>query len=116
MKLLYHDVSCVVKVKGGLTRPVPVKRGIRQGCPISGLLYSIAIEPLLAWLGGKVSGLSLPGLFNHTPVIVSAYADDVNVFLKDEKDISMLKQGLQLFEDASSAKVNWTKTEACLIG
>lgn len=116
VKLLYYDVSCVVKVRGGLTRPVPVTRGIRQGCPISGLLYSLAIEPLLAWLRGKVRGLSLPGPSNDKSVVVSAYADDVNVFLKDKQDFLVLKQGLQLFENASSAKVNWTKSEACLIG
>lgn len=114
--LLYNNVGCVVKVKGGLTRPVPVRRGIRQGCPISGQLYSLAIEPLLAWLRKKVRGLSLPGLLNSRPLVVSAYADDVSVFLKDNEDILALKQGLQLFAEASSAKVNWSKSEACLIG
>ena len=47
LKLLYSDACCVVKVGGGLSSPVSVKRGIRQGCPISDQLYSGAIEPLL---------------------------------------------------------------------
>ena len=47
VKFLYSQVSCLVKVDGGLSRPVAVRRVIRQGCPLSGQLYSLAIEPLL---------------------------------------------------------------------
>lgn len=53
--LLYQGVQCLVKMGAGLSWPIPVHRGIRQGCPISGQLYSLAIEPLsplTSWLGG----------------------------------------------------------------
>ena len=40
VKLLYAGVSCMVKVGGELSRPVWVKRGIRQGRPLSGQLYT----------------------------------------------------------------------------
>ncbi len=42
-------------VGGGLSRPIPVTRGIRQGCPLSGQLYSISIEPLFCKLCEKIS-------------------------------------------------------------
>ncbi|KAI4872000.1 hypothetical protein NFI96_008836 [Prochilodus magdalenae] len=48
VRLLYTDASCLIKVGGGLSLPVPVRRGIRQGCPLSGQLYAIAVEPLLS--------------------------------------------------------------------
>lgn len=44
------EILCSVKVGGGLSCPVKVQRGIRQSCPISGKLYSLAIEPLLNFL------------------------------------------------------------------
>ncbi len=47
IKLLYNDATCMVKMSGGLSVPVRVQRGIRQGCPLSGQLYSLVIEPLL---------------------------------------------------------------------
>ncbi len=47
IKLLYAGASCMIKVAGGLSLPVKVHRGIRQGCPLSGQLYSLIIEPLL---------------------------------------------------------------------
>uniref|UniRef100_A0A674PB36 Reverse transcriptase domain-containing protein n=1 Tax=Takifugu rubripes TaxID=31033 RepID=A0A674PB36_TAKRU len=62
LSLLYRDACCLVKVGGGLSCPVSVQRGIRQGCPISGQLYSLAIEPLLNNLRTRLSGLLLPGL------------------------------------------------------
>ena len=47
IKLLYNDAEGLIKVCGSLTAPFPIEKGIRQGCPLSGLLYSIAIEPFL---------------------------------------------------------------------
>ena len=72
--LLYSEATCMVKVGGGLSRPITISRGIRQGCPISGQLYSIAIKPFLCTLRNGLTGLSLPGL-SPTPPVVSAYAD-----------------------------------------
>lgn len=47
LKLLYTGASGVVKVGGVLSQSFPVTRGIRQGCPISGQLYTLALQPLL---------------------------------------------------------------------
>lgn len=48
--------------------------------------------------------------------MVSAYADDIYVFVKDQRDVSLLGSSLALFERASSAKVNWGKSEALKVG
>ncbi len=79
VKLLYRDVSVLVKVGGGLSASVPVKIGIRQGCPLSGQLNSIAIEPLLRRLRRDLKGFSIPNYFNYNKIVLSAYADDVTV-------------------------------------
>ncbi len=47
----------MAKIGGGLSVPIQVKRGIRQGCPMSGQLYALAIEPLLCLLRNKLSGI-----------------------------------------------------------
>lgn len=116
IKLLYSGTCCVLKVGGGLSCPVPIGRGIRQCCPISGLLYSVAIEPLLCRLRSRLRGLSLPELAHSHPVVVSAYVDDVNVLVQNQGDVQELKESLVLYEKASSARVNWGKSEACLVG
>ena len=45
--VLYSDIESVLKINGGLSAPFKVGRGVRQGCSLSGMLYSMAIEPLL---------------------------------------------------------------------
>lgn len=77
--------------------------GIRQGCPISGAvpisgqLYSVAIEPLLHRLRSRLRGLSLSELADCRPVVISAYADDVNVFAQDRGDVWELEASLALY-------------------
>ncbi len=80
----------MLKVGGGLSSPVPVKRGIRQGCPLSGQLYSLAIEPLLIKLKSSLKGFHIPGDVNELSVSVSAYADDVTVFITEHEDVQIL--------------------------
>lgn len=80
VKLLYKGASCMVKMGGGLSRPVPVMRGIRQGCNMSGQLYSLVTEPLLCTIRGRLTGYSLPGFPQSQPFIVSAYADDKHFY------------------------------------
>lgn len=116
VKLLYTDAVCIVKVGGGLSCPIPVSRGIRQGCPLSGQLYSIAIEPLLFNLRKVLSGFTIPLYSQGSGIIVSAYADDVTVFVNHAKDIKALSNQLDVYEKASSAKVNWDKSEAFWAG
>lgn len=50
IKLLYNGSLSMIKIGGGLSVPVKIQKGIRQGCPMSGQLYSLAIEPLLCML------------------------------------------------------------------
>ena len=39
IKLLYSNASATVNVNGNLTKPIPLERGVRQGCPLSSPLY-----------------------------------------------------------------------------
>lgn len=78
----------MVKTNLGLSLPVPVQQGIKQGCHISGQFYSLAIKPLLCTLRDRLSVLSLPGfsVLNHSQSVY-AYADDINIFVSDQADV-----------------------------
>lgn len=79
-----------MKVGGGLSCSIKVQRGIRQGCSISGQLYSLAIELLLAVPRAKLSGVILPGLSHRPQLVMSAYADDISVYVRDQRDVDNL--------------------------
>ena len=45
-KILYNNINSVVQVNGAITKKFEITRSVRQGCPLSMLLYVIAIEIL----------------------------------------------------------------------
>lgn len=62
------------KDEGGLSQQIPVQ-GVPQGC-------SLAFEPLLRRLRSRLSGSAQPGTQHNLTLIVSNYADEINVFVR----------------------------------
>uniref|UniRef100_A0A3Q3AE51 Reverse transcriptase domain-containing protein n=1 Tax=Kryptolebias marmoratus TaxID=37003 RepID=A0A3Q3AE51_KRYMA len=114
IQVLYSDIESVLKINGSLCAPFRVCRGVRQGCALSGMLYSLSLEPLLQKIRSSVHGLVLPGFSNN--IVLSAYADDVVVFIKDQQDVSVLTKITEKFSALSAARVNWGKSEALAVG
>jgi len=112
IRVLYQNIESMLKVNGGLSAPFNIGRGIRQGCALSGMLYSLAIEPLLIKLRNKIVGLHCTELQHQ----VSAYADDVIIIINSQKDIENLVSVVKAFGLISSARVNWEKSDALAIG
>lgn len=63
---IYDGASSVVSVAGGLTAEIPVQSGMKQGSPLSGLLFIMTIDPVVARLQGEAA--------DHR---VLAFADDL---------------------------------------
>ena len=116
IRLLYTNVTSLIKVQSSLTAPLPFERGIRQGCPLSGLLYSVAIEPLLHTIRQKLAlyGLPLPG--TSKTLTVSAYADDVTLFVTSDRGFDVIKNIYTLYSRASSANLNLDKCRGLWVG
>ncbi|CAM2105264.1 unnamed protein product [Caretta caretta] len=56
LQVLYTSAECLVKLNWTLTEPVSFGQGVRQGCPLSGQLYTLAIEPFLCLLHRRLTG------------------------------------------------------------
>lgn len=46
LSLLYRDQSVVIINEWVYSEAIQIKRGVRQGCPLSPLLCALALEPL----------------------------------------------------------------------
>ena len=79
VRLFYTDVGSSVLVNGYTSRPFKPSRGVRQGCPLSLLLYVLSMEVLTANVRchPDITGLRLPGLSSPLSVL-SLYADDTS--------------------------------------
>ena len=88
-----------------LTRSIRVSFSIRQGDPLSMLLYIVYIEPLLIFIEQRVVGLSFanihPGL--------DAYCDDVNIMSKNVQDLLVVDEAVRKFESLSGAILSRNK-------
>jgi len=91
-----------------------VGRGVRQGCLLLGLLYSLYIEPLHIRLCASLLGF--PVMPTERPIVISAYADDVCVVVRNSDDVTMLLNDLEKFSSACTTTINWSKCKALWIG
>ena len=80
VRLLYTDVRSTVLLNGYPSDSFRPSRSVRQGCPLSPLLYIISIEVLAVNLRAHpdIVGLRPPGLSTSLPII-SLYGDDTSV-------------------------------------
>ena len=115
IKEMYKDAGKSVMVNGVLPRQFKVKRGVHQGDPMSCLLYNFAIEPLAESLRkSTLRGIEIEGMARK--LLVTLFADDTLVYLREDDDFKELERILTRFCLASTAKFNLGKTEYLPIG
>ena len=97
--VLYHNISSCVLNNGHASEPFLLERGIRQGYPLSGMLFVIAIEVLAQKIrrSKMIKGIEVE--YNGSQEIkFSQYADDTTALLSDSESVMQLFELLGLFE------------------
>ena len=102
-----------VSNNGFLSRPANLSCGVRQGCPLSPLLYCLVAETLASLIrkNRMIDGFKIPG--SPRDVKISQYADDTTLFLKNTSSVDQAVISVHDYELGSGSKVNYDIGKSC---
>jgi len=116
VKTMYKNPIACLKNNGHLSETFHISRGIRQGCPLSALLFIMCTEIL----GQKIRHESkLKGFnfgFTSKPIKLVQYADDCTIFFNNSKEINIALILIKHFGRLSGLKLNPSKCEGFWLG
>jgi len=115
VKLLYTDISSCVKVNGHLMDSFELSRGVRQGCPLSPLLYTIVAETFATAIckNPEIHGIPISSSIHNK---ISQYADDTTLTVVGGWSVTQVFRTVTLYERASGARINLDKCTGLWIG
>ena len=114
IKIIYNDISSCCLNNGNSTSFFKIGRGIRQGCPISALLFILVVEILAVKIRSesKIKGITV----GKKEIKITQLADDTTLFLHDINSLDNVFKILDCFYKVSGLKLNKTKTEIFYLG
>lgn len=108
VRTLYSNSNSSIKLATGISPRFSLKRGVRQGCPLSVYLFLLSVQLLNSHI--KLS--SLKGLvIANREILISQLADDTALFLRDASQVSVAINNIQPFSKASGLSLNLHKCE-----
>ncbi|KAJ4449788.1 hypothetical protein ANN_01192 [Periplaneta americana] len=103
---LYRNAHSRIQINGYFTKPIPIQKSVRQGCPLSMILFTLCLEPLIRMIDRHLTLMPNPlGI-----PTVQAYADDISVICRNESQLGNLVDILILYCNATNARVNYKKS------
>ena len=117
VKLLYSDIRSSVIINGYTSRSFKPSRGVRQGCPLSPLLYVFTMEVVGVSIRANpaITGLHLRGSVTPLPVL-SLYADDTSAITTFDPATAAVFDTYALFEAGTGCKLNLDKCKGLWLG
>ena len=106
-KKVYQNIETQIKVNGHLSQAFLVKRGLRQGCPLSMILHIVIVEIFLENIrqNNGIKGI----VIGKKELKTSAFVDDTTIYIGSNSSLTHLETQLMHFEKATDIKYNKTK-------
>ena len=114
VNIIYNEPESAVINNGHASEFFTLTRGIRQGCPISALLFIIVAEVMAINIRNEksIKGLNI----GTTNIKLTQYADDTTLYLQDTESLKCTFKLLDKFQLYAGLKLNKEKTEAIQLG
>ena len=114
IKILYNGTELSVINNGFTSAWFKPQRGVMQGCPISGLLFVLAVELLAIKIqnSANIKGITI----NGATTTISQYCDDATVFIQDEASMIHLVHVLKEYGEVSGLELNVNKSKLLWLG
>ena len=113
ISILYNNIESCVSNNGYQSEYFNISRGIRQGCPLSALLFLLPAEVIAIIIRSldSIKGICV----KNTCIKLCQLADDMTLFLSDNQSILKTLQSFEEFYKYAGLKLNKTKTEAIIV-
>lgn len=90
VKMVYSECTTRIVINRSITGSIPVRSSVRQGCPLSPLLFAMYLEPFCL---SVINDDSIRGFIVHTTEVkILAYADDIAVFCTDSESVLQVEK------------------------
>ena len=107
LKSLYSDDKSCIKIEGKISNAFLINQGVRQGCPLSPLLFNI----FLADLSIKLDGENKVSLDNNHDINCLLWADDLLLLSDSEDGLNKILQQLYTYCNEIFLTINIDKNE-----
>ena len=106
----YNSVSSCVRINGYTTDWFEVNVGLRQGCPLSPLLFNCFINDLALKIKAVAKGVPLDDDGDER-ICIMLYADDIVLIGENERDLQAMLDELSVWCETSHMQVNHSKSK-----
>lgn len=105
---MYSAPTARIHTAGVLSPPILLGKGTWQGCPLSPLLFNIALQPLSRFLDGThdLSGIQVGDVLK-----TALFAGDILFTSSPQRDIEYLQTVFNTYQTFSGLLINFSKSE-----
>ena len=109
---MYDGCTTRVRTAEGHTAPIPIRSGVRQGCPLSPIVFNLAIDSVVRVAAEADDGYSLHG--NTWSAL--AYADDVALLAQTPEGMGRMLASVEAEAASVGLRFNPAKCATLHIG
>jgi hypothetical protein len=105
---MYRRVKTKIKTRDGNGVEIEILRGVKQGDPLSPTLFNLCMEPLLEAVEESTEGININ---NNNKIPISAFADDIVLIVKDEKEAQKQLTMIQEYLEGLGMNISGDKSQ-----